>query len=88
MSKPSKDRIRFKLRVIPEPEPGTRTVFSIGTKFEQDKNKIPFMGKGITDYVCGNCGRMIGRGINLNQIKNIVVKCPKCKSYLEYALYP
>lgn len=41
-----------KLRVIPEPAPNSRTVFKSSAG---EKALIVGQGKGIRNYICGNC---------------------------------
>lgn len=62
------------MKAIPEPEPNTRTVF-IG-------EVVPLIkGAGDIDLVCGKCGETLVAGIDKGQIKNIVIRCPKCKTF-------
>jgi hypothetical protein len=76
MKKP--EHLKVPLKIIPEPEPNTRTVFLLQGLFPA------FKGEGDIDKVCGNCGLIllegVGRGI---EIRNLVIRCPKCKSYNE-----
>jgi phage FluMu protein Com len=72
---------KVKLRTIPTPAEGTRTVFELRGLFPA------FTGKGETDLVCGNCGQVLVEGIGSDAIiKNIVIKCPKCGNYNELPL--
>ena len=65
-----------KLRIIAEPKPNTRTVFT--------GQILPFMkGAGTLNLLCGNCNAKLVEGINEGQIKNIVIKCPICKFFNE-----
>lgn len=67
-----------KLKIIPKPEPQTRTVL------EPKPNVIPVIkGNGTIDLLCGNCGETLVEGITDGQIRNIVIHCPKCCSYNE-----
>jgi hypothetical protein len=72
---------KVKLRIIPAPAEGTRTVFEL-------QGRIPaFKGKGETDLVCGNCGQVLVEGIGADVvIKNIVIKCPNCGNYNDIPL--
>ena len=71
-------RAKVKLRTIPRPAEGTRTVFELQGIFPA------FKGKGETDLVCGNCEQVLVEGIGADAvIKNIVIKCPNCGNYNE-----
>jgi hypothetical protein len=82
-----KDRIRVKTRVIKKPDEGTRTVFLPSGKVLEGVDPF-FKGKGIFDYLCGNCGYILGQGLDINKVKNIIVKCPNCEQYSEFVLNP
>jgi uncharacterized ferredoxin-like protein len=63
-----------KLKIIPEPKEGTRTVI-----VRDVKSKLPyFKGAGNLNLVCGNCGFVLCKKINEGQIRNIVMQCPEC----------
>ena len=65
-----------KLKIIPKPEPKTRTVFT--------GKVLPFIkGVGDVNLLCGNCDAILVKGINEEQIRNIVIQCPICKFYNE-----
>lgn len=65
-----------KLKIIPKPEPKTRTVFT--------GKVLPFIkGVGNINLLCGNCNAILVKGINEGQIRNIVIQCPICKFYNE-----
>jgi len=73
----SKD-VKMPLRVIPAPPPKTRSVLV-------QQGKIPALrGEGNLDLTCGKCAQVLvedaGKGILL---KNLVIRCPNCKSYNE-----
>jgi predicted RNA-binding Zn-ribbon protein involved in translation (DUF1610 family) len=38
-------------------------------------------GEGDTNYVCGNCGKVLIEAVNKGQTKSIVIKCPVCGEY-------
>lgn len=67
---------KVKLKIIPKPEPNTRTVF-VTTVLPVIK------GVGNVDLICGNCKAVLIDGINKGQISNIVIQCPICKFYNE-----
>jgi uncharacterized ferredoxin-like protein len=66
-----------KLKIIPKPKEGTRTV--LVTKAGQ--GVIYFKGNGDTNLICGNCGTILCENINEGQIRNIVLQCPICRLY-------
>ncbi|MEN6552187.1 MAG: hypothetical protein ABFC34_04785 [Methanobacterium sp.] len=70
----------IEMRVIPEPEEGTRAVFTT-TSTEED---FVFMRlNGNNDYICSNCKRVLCKNAEKGDVSNIVFCCPKCKSYVE-----
>ena len=66
-------------KIIPEPKNGTRSVIVPAP------NVLPvFDGKtGNTSYRCGNCKAILVNRISHGQLRNLVIKCPKCSSYNE-----
>ncbi len=57
---------RVPLRVVPEPEPGSRAVLRPGA--------LPaFVGNGTTDMVCGQCGTVLVRGIAPEEWKLVTI---------------
>jgi hypothetical protein len=76
----SKDNI-IKLPIIPEPDPSTRTIFII----PEGSSDTLFMRGYSTNlkFLCGNCGAILMEGIEKNQVRNIVLKCNKCKMFNE-----
>lgn len=77
-AKPQKRSIR--LIVIPEPEPGTRSVIEMQGKGTVIMNAGDAPG---TTMVCGNCGAPLVKGIRINQLQQIVLRCNGCGSYNE-----
>jgi len=69
-----------KLNVIPKPLPNTRTVLEPAKDFEGPF----FTGDEDINYVCGNCGYLLAKEIREGQIRDIVVRCPKCGQYNEF----
>ncbi len=70
---------KIPLRLIPEPEEGTRSVIIFsgeGTVVMQG----PATGR---DYVCARCGSTILAGIPRGQIQNMVFKCASCGAFNE-----
>jgi hypothetical protein len=70
-----------KLRVIPKPKEGTRTVLVL--KPNPDKPSTVFKGQGDLNLICGYCESILCEGINAGQIRNMVLKCPVCNNYNE-----
>ncbi len=68
------------LRIIPEPEPLSRSVVH-GTT-----NQIPpfFTGTGNIDYSCGKCGILLAKRIWSLSISDVVLQCPSCKSFNDF----
>ena len=65
--------------VIPEPEPGTRSIVKEGPELHG-----PIMrGKGQTTFRCGRCKRVLLEDIGSEQIQGLVFQCPECSSFLE-----
>jgi DNA-directed RNA polymerase subunit RPC12/RpoP len=66
-----------KLKIVPEPEKGTKTVYASRT--------LPVIKSrgGKTTYLCGNCGAKIGETIIEGKFKNVVLKCPNCSQFNE-----
>jgi len=71
---------KVSLKVIPEPDPNTRAVFILNN----DEGTIVFQGfETQIALVCGNCSSPLVAGMNLEQIKNIVIKCNNCNRFNE-----
>ncbi len=66
-----------KLKIIPEPKKGTKTVFASKT--------LPVIKSkgGKTAYLCGNCGAKIGETILEGKFKDVMLKCPTCNLFNE-----
>src|SRR3954453_8360661 len=60
--------------LIPEPEPDTRAVFV----FDPTMTGPLMRGNGSVTFRCGRCKRVLLENVGLEQIQNIVFKCPKC----------
>jgi len=69
--------MEIKLGIIPKPSEGSRTVI-------ESKVSPTFKGGGDVDYLCGSCGALIAEKVRRGQIRNIVVRCPKCGQYNEF----
>ena len=73
----------MKLKVIPKPAEGTRTVLVPKRNvLPVIKGNIPPEHGGLT-FQCGNCGAPLINGVKKGQVRNIVIKCPLCGSYNE-----
>ncbi len=71
--------VNRKLRVIPEPKSGSRTLL-----LPKEGESLPLVEcNADLNLLCGNCDAVLAEGVLENQIKNIVVRCPICKSYNE-----
>lgn len=67
-----------RMKVIPEPQQGTRSVLvSDGLKGAYIK------GKGPLSYTCGSCGRTLLRNVEYKQVQHLVIKCPDCSAFNE-----
>ncbi len=67
----------YRMKVIPEPKEGTRTVFICAAPGATMK------GDGPRSYQCGTCGKTLVKGVGAMQIVNIVFKCEKCDGFNE-----
>lgn len=69
----------YKMRVIPEPAPGTRGVLMPGFKG-------PVLTSfGPLSYTCGACEAVLLKDMDFKQVKNAVVKCGGCGAFNEIA---
>lgn len=76
---PPEIKERVPLRVIPEPDPDTRTVFE-----RTGDGTILFQGFDTNiALVCGKCGAPLAAGLQPSKIKNIVLRCKQCMAYNE-----
>ena len=69
--------MKIKLSAVPKPREGSRTLI-------ESRVSPAFRGEGDTDYICGGCGTLIAEKVRHGQIRNIVVRCPKCGQYNEF----
>lgn len=67
----------IKLRVIPPPDEGTRTVFRT-----HDKDAL-VKGIELESLVCGNCEFILVENVLAYSQDDVVLQCPSCKSYNE-----
>ncbi len=66
-----------KLRVIPPPDEGTRTVF------RTHDNDALVKGIELESLVCGNCEFVLVENVLAYNQGDVVLQCPSCKSYNE-----
>lgn len=67
------------LKIIPEPDPNTRTVF-----IYDGEGTICFSGYEVgLELVCGSCESQLVIGIPKANIENIVIRCKNCGNYNE-----
>ena len=72
---------RIRLRVIPEPDPETRSVFQ---KLAGAPDSVFFAGSETTDaYVCGGCYTPLIIGLPLAQFQNLILRCGQCGRHNE-----
>lgn len=76
---PPEIKERVSLRVIPEPDPDTRTIFEkIG------EGTIIFQGFSTNiALVCGTCSAPIAAGLKPSQITGVVLRCKQCMAFNE-----
>ena len=66
----------IKLKIIKQSKIENRTVLQPSPELD-----ALIKGEGDTNYICGNCGKIIFEAINKGQITGIVVKCPVCGEF-------
>jgi hypothetical protein len=66
------------MTVIPEPEPGTRSVLHL-----MGEGTVVMRGGGGFNLVmtCGNCGAHLVEGVPTANIRDMVLKCNQCGSF-------
>lgn len=69
---------RYRMSVIPEPTPNTRTVCT----FQPDIKGPLAKGGGNRDYFCADCDRTLLRRVARDKIQHIVFRCP-CGAFNE-----
>jgi len=67
----------LRLKVIPEPAPGTRAVFE-----HAGEGTVFFVGEVVgLSLDCGKCGSPLVQGLNREQVMGIVLHCKSCGAY-------
>ena len=80
---PTAIKRRIPLRVLPAPDPETRSVF---TMLPGASDSVFFVGNETNDaYVCGKCGTPLILGIPLTSFQNLVLRCSQCGEHNETA---
>ncbi len=72
----------IRLKVIPRPAEGTRTVFVVPNT---SAVRTMFRGeaKSGISFDCGNCGVPLMQDVLLGQVGDLVLKCGACSAYNE-----
>ena len=72
------------LRIIGEPDPGTRAVFE-----KMGEGTIVFTGLASTISLdCGRCSAPLAVGVELTQLQGLVIKCLACGQFNDTATAP
>jgi hypothetical protein len=75
-------QITLSLAVIPEPAPNTRSVLNF------TGNDTTVLGtEGPITAECGQCGNPLLVNVEMNAIRNIVIRCGACRAYNESNVY-
>ena len=76
----------MKLRVIPEPEEGTRAIF---VSKKPDVTVLMFVeGRDKPVHTCGSCDAPLVIGMGLMQLQGVVLQCNGCGAYNETMTSP
>ncbi len=65
------------MKIIDEPEAGTRSIFICGAPGST------FKGTGPKNYQCGTCGETLIEGARTERFANVVFRCGWCGEYNE-----
>lgn len=81
----------IRLRDIPKPAEGTRTVLKTPPEatspvLVRGAEDVPLSER--VDYLCGKCGAKLVEGVGENQIQNMVLHCNRCDSYNDVVRLP
>lgn len=69
--------IHVRLQVVPEPDPGSATVFE---KSGEGSTIFQGLETGVSQD-CGSCGAPLIVGLSIDQVQNIALKCNACGSF-------
>lgn len=70
---------KIMLKVIPEPDPNTRSVF-----IYKGEGTVIFEGDSANvEQCCGSCGAPLTIGVPPERIRNLVLKCNACGAFNE-----
>lgn len=77
--RPVKISKTIRLATIPEPDPGTRSVF----EKTSDGSVVFRSHNSETALICGNCEAHLVEGLGVGQIQGVVIKCNVCGEFNE-----
>jgi hypothetical protein len=69
----------IRLKVIPEPDPNTRTIFV----YDGDGTVVMSGFASGLSMNCGKCDSPLVRGLNRGQITDVVLRCKGCGAFNE-----
>ncbi|MGL6170816.1 MAG: hypothetical protein ACRC1S_02830 [Vibrio sp.] len=72
---------KIQLSIIPKPKDNTASVIIRQPNYAELEPYLVFSGEGDTDYLCGGCRTVLASKMSQGQVKSLVFKCGKCKSY-------
>lgn len=71
-------RVVESMKVIPQPEEGTRSILtSDNAPVIRGKGE----GKGTLSLACGSCGAILVENVHPETVRYIVILCPDCRKY-------
>jgi hypothetical protein len=76
----AEERLQIRMRVIPKPAAGTRTVLVQAGPDDGADCRPMFTGPSDVDQLCGTCGRILVQGVPLGQLRSTVLRCRRCGS--------
>ena len=72
--------VQIALTVVPKPNP-TKTITFDGAPQMAIRGDPFWSGEGNLDFNCGSCGYTLMKGMSAGQIRDVYLRCPKCRSY-------
>ncbi len=76
---------KIRLRVIPEPEEGTRAIL---VKGGDEEGTVYIRGEHTGRvHVCGACDAPLMEGVSREQVGDAVLQCPACGAFNEAKTY-